>query len=188
MNSPNLTDEPILCYKYKFFQERSQHASLRMDFKQAVIENAWGGISMDYGLLHLQLATPLVVLVILLIMILTLNKLLFQPVLRTLDNRKQVIDGSQSQVARATEEIEKLRVEIDHKMHEARAQVMHLINESRNAGIREKEVMIHAELEKLEDELEQNRAELQQQVTTAKVELQTVSAEIANNTAARLLN
>jgi hypothetical protein len=65
---------------------------------------------------------------------------------------------------------------------------MHLINESRNAGIREKEVMIHAELEKLEDELEQNRAELQQQVTTAKVELQTVSAEIANNTAARLLN
>ena len=29
-----------------------------MDFKQAIIENAWGGFSVDYGLLHLQLATP----------------------------------------------------------------------------------------------------------------------------------
>ena len=120
-----------------------------MDFKQAVIENAWWGLSMDYGLLHLQLATPLVVLLILLIMIFTLNKLLFQPVLRTLDNRKQVIDNSQSQVARAIEEIEKLRVEIDHKLHEARAQVMYLINEARDVGIHEKEVMIHTELEKL---------------------------------------
>ncbi|HIF68451.1 MAG TPA: hypothetical protein EYG15_05880 [Deltaproteobacteria bacterium] len=159
-----------------------------MDFKQAVIENAWGGLSMDYGLLHLQLATPLVVLLILLIMIFTLNKLLFQPVLRTLDNRKQVIDNSQSQVARAIEEIEELRVEIDHKLHEARTQVMHLINEARDVGIHEKEVMIHTELEKLEEELEQNRAELQQQVTAAKAELQTVSVEIATNTAARLLS
>ena len=58
-----------------------------MDFKQAIIDNAWGGISVDYGLLHLQLATPVVVLIILFIMIFTLNKLLFQPVLRTLENR-----------------------------------------------------------------------------------------------------
>jgi len=159
-----------------------------MDFKQAIIENAWGGISMDYGLLHLQLATPLVVLVIILIMIFTLNKLLFQPVLRTLDNRKQVIDGSESQVVRTTEELDKLRVEIDHKLHEARAQVMHLINEARDSGIHEKEAMIQAELEKVENELEQNRAELQQQVVTAKAELQTVSVEIATATATRLLS
>ena len=159
-----------------------------MDFKQAIIENAWGGISMDYGLLNLQLATPLVVLVIILIMIFTLNKLLFQPVLRTLDNRKQVIDGSESQVVRTTEELDKLRVEIDHKLHEARAQVMHLINEARDSGIHEKEAMIQAELEKVENELEQNRAELRQQVVTAKAELQTVSVEIATATATRLLS
>ena len=35
-----------------------------MDFKQAIIDNAWGGINMDYGLLHLQLATPVAVLVV----------------------------------------------------------------------------------------------------------------------------
>ena len=58
-----------------------------MDFKQAIIENAWGGFSVDYGLLHLQLATPFAVMIVLFIMIYALNKLLFQPVLRTLDNR-----------------------------------------------------------------------------------------------------
>ena len=46
-----------------------------MDFKQAIIENAWGGFNMDYGLLHLQLATPLTVLAFILMMIFLLNKL-----------------------------------------------------------------------------------------------------------------
>ncbi len=74
-----------------------------MNFKQAVIENAWGGFSMDYGLLHLQLATPFAVLIVLFIMIYALNKLLFQPVLRTLDNRNQAIAKSQQSVVQINE-------------------------------------------------------------------------------------
>ena len=65
-----------------------------MDFKQAIIENAWGGFNMDYGLLHLQLATPLTVLAFILLMIFLLNKLFFQPVLRTLDQRKENISNN----------------------------------------------------------------------------------------------
>ena len=76
-----------------------------MDFKQAIIENAWGGISVDYGMLHLQLATPAAVLVIICIMIFTLNKLLFQPVIRTLDNRKEIIAKSQKRVVQVEGEI-----------------------------------------------------------------------------------
>ena len=79
-----------------------------MDFKQAIIDNAWGGFSMDYGLLHLQLATPTAVLIILFVMIVTLNKLLFQPVLRTLDNRKEVISKCQKRVIQVNEELGKL--------------------------------------------------------------------------------
>ncbi len=80
-----------------------------MDFKQAIIDNAWGGISVDYGMLHLQLATPVVVLIILFIMIFTLNKLLFQPVLRTLDNRSAVIEKSQKRAIQVSEEVEHLK-------------------------------------------------------------------------------
>ena len=77
-----------------------------MDFKQAIIENAWGGISVDYGLLHLQLATPFAVFIVLFIMIYALNKLLFQPVLRTLDNRTDAIAKSEQTVIQVSEEVE----------------------------------------------------------------------------------
>ena len=80
-----------------------------MDFKQAIIENAWGGFSVDYGLLHLQLATPFAVMIVLFIMIYALNKLLFQPVLRTLDNRNDAIAKSQQSVIQVSEEVESLK-------------------------------------------------------------------------------
>ena len=82
-----------------------------MDFKQSVIENAWWGISVDYGMLHLQLATPTAVLVVILFMIFVLNKLLFKPVLRTLDNRKETIENSQKKVLSSNEELELLENE-----------------------------------------------------------------------------
>ncbi|HCV46262.1 MAG TPA: hypothetical protein DF909_09295, partial [Deltaproteobacteria bacterium] len=87
-----------------------------MDFKQAIIDNAWGGINMDYGLLHLQLATPTAVLIVLFIMIVTLNKLLFQPVLRTLDNRNEVIEKSQNRVIQVNEELERLKEDFQQKL------------------------------------------------------------------------
>ena len=86
-----------------------------MDFKQAIIENAWGGFSVDYGLLHLQLATPFAVMIVLFIMIYALNKLLFQPVLRTLDNRSDAIAKSQQSVIQVTEEVESLKQEFEKK-------------------------------------------------------------------------
>ncbi len=91
-----------------------------MDFKQAIIENAWGGFSMDYGLLHLQLATPLTVLVFILIMIFLLNKLLFQPVLRTLDQRKESIQGSIKQSERLSKELERMQMDFQQKLDETR--------------------------------------------------------------------
>ena len=91
-----------------------------MDFKQAIIDNAWGGISVDYGMLHLQLATPVVVLFILFIMIFALNKLLFQPVLRTLDNRSAVIEKSQKRVIQVSDEVERLKQDFQQKLDSVR--------------------------------------------------------------------
>ena len=90
-----------------------------MDFKQAIIENAWGGFNMDYGLLHLQLATPLTVLAFILLMIFLLNKLFFQPVLRTLDQRKENIQGSMKQSERLSKELERMQSDFQHKHRNA---------------------------------------------------------------------
>ena len=113
-----------------------------MDFKQAIIENAWGGFSVDYGLLHLQLATPFAVIIVLFIMIYALNKLLFQPVLRTLDNRSDAITKSQQSVIQVSEEVESLKQEFQQKLDAIRTEALHLRNTEHEKGLAERESMI----------------------------------------------
>ena len=132
-----------------------------MDFKQAIIENAWAGFSVDYGLLHLQLATPFAVMIVLFIMIYSLNKLLFQPVLRTLDNRSDAITKSQQSVIQVSEEIESLKQEFQQKLDGIRTEALHIRNTEHEEGITERESMILEERQTLENELEKNIAELE---------------------------
>ena len=113
-----------------------------MDFKQAIIENAWGGFSVDYGLLHLQLATPFAVLIVLFIMIYALNKLLFQPVLRTLDNRTDAIAKSEQTVIQVSEEVESLKQDFQKKLDAVRMEALHLRNTGHEEGLAERESMI----------------------------------------------
>ena len=121
-----------------------------MDFKQAIIENAWGGFSVDYGLLHLQLATPFAVLIVLFIMIYALNKLLFQPVLRTLDNRTDAIAKSEQTVIQVGEEVESLKQEFQKKLDAVRMEALHLRNTGHEEGLAERESMILEERKTLE--------------------------------------
>ena len=133
-----------------------------MDFKQAIIENAWGGFSVDYGLLHLQLATPFAVLIVLFIMIYALNKLLFQPVLRTLDNRTDAIAKSEQTVIQVSEEVESLKQDFQKKLDAVRMEALHLRNTGHEEGLAERESMILEERKTLENEIEKNVAELRE--------------------------
>ena len=122
-----------------------------MDFKQAIIENAWGGFSIDYGLLHLQLATPFAVLIVLFLMIYALNKLLFQPVLRTLDNRTDAIAKSKQTVIQVSEEVENLKQDFQKKLDAVRMEALHLRNTGHEEGLAERESMILEERQSLEN-------------------------------------
>ena len=139
-----------------------------MDFKQAIIENAWGGCSVDYGLLHLQLATPFAVLIVLFIMIYALNKLLFQPVLRTLDNRTDAIAKSEQTVIQVSEEVESLKQEFQKKLDAVRMEALHLRNTGHEEGLAERESMILEERKTLENEIEKNIAELDGEIKSNK--------------------
>ena len=139
-----------------------------MDFKQAIIENAWGGFSVDYGLLHLQLATPFAVLIVLFIMIYALNKLLFQPVLRTLDNRTDAIAKSEQTVIQVSEEVESLKQEFQKKLDAVRMEALHLRNTGHEEGLAERESMILEERKALENEIEKNIAELEGEIKSTK--------------------
>ena len=159
-----------------------------MDFKQAIIENAWGGFSVDYGLLHLQLATPFAVLIVLFIMIYALNKLLFQPVLRTLDNRTDAIAKSEQTVIQVSEEVESLKQDFQKKLDAVRLEALHLRNTGHEEGLAERESMILEERKTLESEIEKNIVELEGEIKSTKKKFSKLNEELSVSIRKQLIN
>ena len=159
-----------------------------MDFKQAIIENAWGGISVDYGMLHLQLATPAAVLVIIFIMIFTLNKLLFQPIIRTLDNRKEVIVKSQKRVVQVEDEVERLNQDFQQKLNDVRSEVLHLRNVGHEKGLTSRESMILEERKTIQEEFENNFDELTKEIKDTKTRFAKLNKELSTAISKQLLS
>ena len=159
-----------------------------MDFKQSVIENGWWGLSIDYGMLHLQLATPTAVLVIILIMIFVLNKLLFKPVLRTLDNRRKTIEESQERVLSVNGELEILESELQKKLEDIRLEVLHLRNDGHEKGVSHRETMILEKRTELETELEKNLEKLNNQIEATKNSFSKLNQELSASISKQLLS
>ena len=143
---------------------------------------------MDYGLLHLQLATPFAVMIVLFIMIYDLNKLLFQPVLRTLDNRSDAITKSQQTVIQVTEEVESLKQEFQQKLDAIRTEALHIKNTEHKEGLAERESMILEERQILENELEKNIAELEREIKSTKTIFTKLNKELSESISRQLLN
>ncbi len=158
-----------------------------MDFKQAIIENAWGGISVDYGMLHFQLATPALVVIIILFMIFALNKLFFQPVIRTLDNRKEIISKSQKRVIQVEVEVEHLKKDFQHKLNEVKAEVLNIRNLGREKGMASREAMIIEERKTLQKEFENNFDRLSKEIKTTKTSFSILNKELSFSISKQLL-
>lgn len=143
---------------------------------------------MDYGLLHLQLATPFAVMIVLLIMIYALNKLLFQPVLRTLDNRSEAISKSQQSVIKVNEEVERLNREFQQKLDVLRTEALHIRNTTHEESLAERESMIMQERQILQIELEKNFAELDGEIKSTKTFFSKLNKELSASISRKLLN
>ena len=143
---------------------------------------------MDYGLLHLQLATPFAVLIVLFIMIYALNKLLFQPVLRTLDNRTDSIAKSEQTVIQVSEEVESLKQDFQKKLDSLRTEALHLRNTGHEEGLAERESMILEERKTLENEIEKNIAELEEEIKSTKKNFSKLNKELSASIIKQLIN
>ena len=159
-----------------------------MGFKESIIENAWWGVSIDYGMLHLQLATPTAVLIIILFMIVVLNMLLFKPVLRTLDNRKETIEKSKKKVLSINDELEELENELQIKLEKVRSEVLHLRNDGYEKGISRREGMITDKRVDLQNELEKKLDELDGQIKTTKKTFSKLNQELSASISKQLLS
>ena len=159
-----------------------------MDYKQTIIENAWGGLAVDYGLLHFQLATPIVTLVIIFIVYKSLNSLLFQPVLRTIDQREKFVQDRRDRVAVLTEEIKALGDQFDQKLHVARSKVAHVMNEAYEQSHKQREETILKQRDLLEKEARSAHERLISETEQTRATLQQLTEELSERTVGRLLN
>lgn len=131
----------------------------------------------DFQLLHMELNTPLFMLVVVLVVVYFMNRWLFRPVMRTLDNRdgllaqlQQSAEASRGEVRRMSEQYEqdlqRVRAEVSQVRGEAHAQaqreVAEIVGQARQQGRDE-----HAQaMRDMEGQVEQVRAELGEQART----------------------
>ena len=126
--------------------------------------------------------------IILLIMIYALNKLLFQPVLRTLDNRSDAITKSQQSIIQVSEDVESLKQEFQQKLDTVRTEALHIRNTAHEESLAERESMILEERQALQSELEKNIAELDGEIKSTKTFFSKLNKELSVSISKQLLN
>ena len=77
----------------------------------------------DYDILHMQVNTPLFILLLVLVVMFCLNKLLFQPVLKTLDRRAGVLSKLAGEAESRKAEVERLTQSYEADLAKARMEV-----------------------------------------------------------------
>jgi F-type H+-transporting ATPase subunit b len=122
------------------------------------------------------------------LMIFLLNKLFFQPVLRTLDQRKENIQGSMKQSERLSKELERMQSDFQHKLDETRKNVMEIHHSARDEAFKGREGMILQEREQLEEEMHNQSEMLQEDFASAKQRFNELTKQLSTQVSERLLN
>jgi len=141
----------------------------------------------DYGVLHLELNTALFILVLFLAVMLLLNRLLFKPVLRTLDGRAALLTGIQADNARKEQEIAKLTREYETRMAKIRDEVDQLRKESRRESAKAAEGILAAARQAAEQKLSAALAELEREIQRSRAEALAGAKGLAGQITRRVL-
>ena len=125
----------------------------------------------DFGVLHLELNTALFVFALVLIVMFAMNRLLFKPVLRSIDKREALLGELQAQVQARREESEKLDADYHARMAEVREEVNRYRQETRRKAQQEVDAILAEAREVAAKELETALAQLHQEVAQIRGEL-----------------
>lgn len=142
----------------------------------------------DYDILHMQVNTPLFILVLVLVVMFCLNKLLFQPVLRTLDRRAGILGDLARQAETHRAEVERLSQTYDADLAKARTEVAEVRQLAHMEAERASETIVQQARKAGEDAMDRAMTELRQDIARARSELSQAAQRLAASTATRVLN
>lgn len=143
-----------------------------MDLKSIVTENAWLGFNMDYGLLHMQLGTPVVTGIILLIVYKSLETLLFKPVLSTMDNRSELINNNVNQTKKLKEKISSIEESLNKTLSESKKSIREIYDTAKKESTQMKDKEVAALKTELDANLEKNNAAIKADIDSVKKNLE----------------
>lgn len=120
--------------------------------------------------LSLHLILPAVFLILFLMWV--LNLLLYRPMLKNMDQRKEIIDGAVRDVEHADQKLKQLQEEYDQALQEAMKDAKNIYNKvHEDALVTEKEILEQAQL-KTEKLTEKATTDLEKNFDSAKEDLQ----------------
>jgi F-type H+-transporting ATPase subunit b len=141
----------------------------------------------DFDILHMELNTALYILVLVLVVMYFLNRLLFRPVLRTLDNRAALRESLDKAAGAHRDEVASLGKDYEARLADVRAEVAQVRQESSRQTQSDVDGILSQARKAAQQDFEAAMGDLHQQVEAAKRELGDASRRLAEQTTNRIL-
>ena len=117
-----------------------------------------------------------------------LNTLIFQPILKVIDQRTAAVRGARELAESASTKAAVAAAEYDTKLKAARADVYKLIDDTRRAGLEKRAQLLAETREAIEHEAQAATARVSQESADARVALDRDASNLANAIVTRVLD
>jgi len=121
------------------------------------------------------------------ILMLILNKILFQPVLRFLEERRAKIQGDEEEANRLHEEAEHRRLQFEEGLNKGRLQALEEKGRIQNAGAQEGSLMLGKIQKEIEEEIPKIKAQIEVESKQVLAELERGRGDMAKEIAEKIL-
>lgn len=127
------------------------------------------------------------VLILFLLFVFVMNRLLFRPVSRILDERQTLTTGAANQARAAARRYDNKLNEYEATIRQARAESYKKLEESRTIALDERRQVIEEAKQKTAEEIARAKAEIERQAAQARAALDTETQQIAENISRTIL-
>lgn len=124
-------------------------------------------------------ASLVFVLILFVIFVFVMNRILFRPIGRVLDERETLIEGSANEARAARRRYEAKLADYEATIRQARAESYRRLEQERAAALEERRKVIEAAKQQAHEQIAQARAEIGRQVATARTTLESEARQIA---------
>jgi F-type H+-transporting ATPase subunit b len=131
--------------------------------------------------------TLIPIILIILTLVFTLNRLLFRPLGKVLEERHQKIEGARLEAEQIRISSQEKAQEFDRKLRDARREADQQIAEVKTAAVGEKNEVVAHQREETQRMLAESKADLRAKTEEAQRKLQSEAQQFANQIAAQIL-